>query len=226
MPVELDELERRRIQLEIEREALRKEKDDASKARLEALEKELAEIAEEGGAMKQRWEAEKTAIQAIRATKSELEGLQVQIDQAEREANYERAAKLKYGTLRELHGAAHPGGGGAGRAAGARTPCSRKRSTADEIADIVAKWTGIPVTRLMEGETGEARPHGGAPARTGRRPGRGHRGRVRRGPAGPRRAQGPAPAHRLVPVPRARPASARPSWRGRSPSSCSTTSTP
>src|SRR3989441_8259663 len=93
MPVELDELERRRIQLEIEREALKKEKDDASKARLKALEKELAEIAEESGAMKQRWEAEKGAIQAIRATKSELEGLQVQIEQAEREANYERAAK-------------------------------------------------------------------------------------------------------------------------------------
>src|SRR5436305_165527 len=102
MPIELDELERRRIQLEIEREALRKESDDASKARLEALEHELAEIAEEAGAMKQRWETEKTAIQAIRATKSELENLQVQIDQAEREANYERAAQLKYGTLGAL----------------------------------------------------------------------------------------------------------------------------
>src|SRR5207249_6783595 len=67
MPVELDELERRRIQLEIEREALRKEKDDASKARLEALEKELAEIGEQAGAMKQRWTAEKDAIQASRA---------------------------------------------------------------------------------------------------------------------------------------------------------------
>src|SRR2546426_92509 len=88
MPLELDELERRRIQLEIEREALRKETDDASKARLKALEKELAEIAEEGGAMKQRWEAEKGAIQAIRSTKSELESLPVQIEQAEREANY------------------------------------------------------------------------------------------------------------------------------------------
>ena len=77
MPIELDELERRRIQLEIEREALRKETDDASKARLEALEKELAEIGEEAGAMKQRWEAEKAAIAAMRATKSELEQLQV-----------------------------------------------------------------------------------------------------------------------------------------------------
>ena len=75
MPIELDELERRRIQLEIEREALRKETDDASKARLAALEKELADIEEQGGAMKQRWEAEKAAIAAMRATKSELESL-------------------------------------------------------------------------------------------------------------------------------------------------------
>src|SRR5512142_1383374 len=102
MPIELDELERRRIQLEIEREALRKETDEASKARLEALERELAEIAEEAGAMKQRWEAEKSAIAALRATKSELEQLQVRIEQAEREADYERAAQLKYGTQREL----------------------------------------------------------------------------------------------------------------------------
>jgi ATP-dependent Clp protease ATP-binding subunit ClpB len=151
MPIELDELERRRIQLEIEREALRKETDDASKARLEALEKELGEIAEEGGAMKQRWETEKTAIQAMRATKSELEGLQVQIEQAEREANYERAAELKYGTQRELterlaqQEAAMAALQGPGS-------LLKEEVTADDIAEIVAKWTGIPVTRLLEGE--------------------------------------------------------------------------
>src|SRR5215475_13246465 len=88
MPIELDELERRRIQLEIEREALRKETDEASKSRLESLEKELAEIAEEAGAMKQRWEAEKTAIAAMRASKTELEGLTTRIEQAEREADF------------------------------------------------------------------------------------------------------------------------------------------
>jgi ATP-dependent Clp protease ATP-binding subunit ClpB len=151
MPIELDELERRRIQLEIEREALRKETDDASKSRLEALEKELGEIGEEAGPMKQRWESEKTAIQAIRATKSELEGLQVQIEQAEREANYERAAQLKYGTQRELterlaqEEAAMAALQGPGS-------LLKEEVTADDIAEIVAKWTGIPVTRLMEGE--------------------------------------------------------------------------
>jgi ATP-dependent Clp protease ATP-binding subunit ClpB len=99
MPVELDEAERRRIQLEIEREALRKETDDASKARLAALEKELADLEEENRALKQRWEAEKTAIAAIRETKTELESLQVRIEQAQRETDYETAAKLQYETL-------------------------------------------------------------------------------------------------------------------------------
>jgi ATP-dependent Clp protease ATP-binding subunit ClpB len=151
MPLELDELERRRIQLEIEREALRKETDDASKARLEALEKELAEIAEEAGAMKQRWEAEKGAIQAIRATKSELESLQVQIEQAEREANYERAAQLKYGTQRELNERLDQEEAAMAALQGPNS-LLKEEVTADEIADIVSKWTGIPVTRLMEGE--------------------------------------------------------------------------
>src|SRR6266404_4932167 len=151
MPVELDELTRRRIQLEIEREALRKEKDDASKARLESLEKELAEIAEEAGAMKQRWEAEKGAIQAIRATKSELENLQVQIEQAERETNYERAAQLKYGTQRELADRLAQQEAAMAALQGPNA-LLKEEVTADDIAEIVSKWTGIPVTRLLEGE--------------------------------------------------------------------------
>ena len=151
MPIELDELERRRIQLEIEREALRKETDDASKARLEALEKELAEIGEEAGAMKQRWEAEKSAIAALRATKSEQEQLQVRIDQAEREADYGRAAELKYGKARELaeRQAEQEAAIAALQGPGALL---KEEVTADDIAEIVAAWTGIPVTRLMEGE--------------------------------------------------------------------------
>ena len=128
MPVELDELERRRIQLEIEREALRKENDDASKARLEALEEELADIGEEAGAMKQRWEAEKAAIAALRETKSELEQLQVRIEQAEREADYGTAAELKYGKPRELAERLDRAGGGASPRSRARARCSRRRS--------------------------------------------------------------------------------------------------
>ncbi|HSG86225.1 MAG TPA: ATP-dependent chaperone ClpB [Candidatus Limnocylindrales bacterium] len=151
MPIELDELERRRIQLEIEREALRKESDDASRARLDALERELAEIAERAGAMKQRWQLEKDAIAAIRTTKEELEALQVRIDQAERETDFGTAAQLKYGTLPELQQ----------RLASQEAALATLQGTgqllkeevdADDVAEIVSAWTGIPVTRLLEGE--------------------------------------------------------------------------
>jgi ATP-dependent Clp protease ATP-binding subunit ClpB len=151
MPTELDELERRRIQLEIEREALRKETDEASKARLEALERELAEIAEQAGALKQRWETEKNAISALRATKSEFEGLQHDIEAAERSADYGRAAELKYGRQVELQRrqaeqeAALATLDGTGR-------LLKEEVDADDIAKIVSSWTGIPVTRLLEGE--------------------------------------------------------------------------
>jgi ATP-dependent Clp protease ATP-binding subunit ClpB len=151
MPVELDEAERRRIQLEIEREALRKESDDASKARLAALEKELADIEEESGALKQRWEAEKSAIASIRATKTELEQLQVRIEQAQRETDYETAAKLQYETLPQLQKQL---GEQEDTLAGLQGPGSllREEVTAENVAEIVASWTGVPVTKLMEGE--------------------------------------------------------------------------
>jgi ATP-dependent Clp protease ATP-binding subunit ClpB len=151
MPVELDELERRRIQLEIEREALRKEKDEASKARLAALEAELGEIAEQAGAMKQRWEIEKQAISGLRKTKSELETLAVRIEQAEREADYGTAAELKYGTRVQLQERLK-----AQEEALAVTDGSprllKEEVDADDVAEIVAAWTGIPVTKLLEGE--------------------------------------------------------------------------
>ena len=102
MPIELDELERRRIQLEFEREALKKETDDASKARLENLERELADLSERAGALKSQWEQEKGAISALRATKTELEAAEHEAEAAEREADYGRAAELKYGKIPEL----------------------------------------------------------------------------------------------------------------------------
>ncbi len=152
MPIELDELERRRIQLEIEREALRKETDDASKARLETLEKELADLEEESGAMKQRWEAEKGAIAAIRTTKSELEALTTRIEQAERETDYATAAQLKYGTQKELTDRLTEQ---QASLAALQGPGSllKEEVGADDIAEIVAAWTGVPVSRLLEGET-------------------------------------------------------------------------
>ena len=151
MPAELDELERRRIQLEIEREALRKETDEASKGRLEALERELAEIGEDSGGLKQRWEAEKGAIAALRQSKSELEGLQHEIETAERAADYGKAAELKYGRQVELQQRmlgeeeALAALQGPGR-------LLKEEVDADDVAKTVSAWTGIPVARLMEGE--------------------------------------------------------------------------
>ena len=152
MPIELDELERRRIQLEIEREALRKETDDASKLRLDALEKELADLEEELGALKQRWEAEKDAIAAIRATKSELETLAVRVEQAEREADFGTAAELKYGTQKALADQLAQEEAALAVLQGGPGSLLKEEVTADDIAGIVAAWTGIPVSRLMEGE--------------------------------------------------------------------------
>ncbi len=152
MPIALDELERRRIQLEIEREALRKEKDDASRVRLEALERELAELEESAGAMKQRWTAEKDAIAAIRTTKSDLETLQVRIAQAEREADLGLAAELKYGRLPEVQARLREGEVALAALEGPGR-LLKEEVDADDVAGIVAAWTGIPVARLMEGET-------------------------------------------------------------------------
>ncbi|HET9755877.1 MAG TPA: ATP-dependent chaperone ClpB [Candidatus Limnocylindrales bacterium] len=152
MPIELDELERRRIQLEIEREALRKETDDASKARLEALEKELADLEEESGGLKQRWEAEKSAIAAIRATRSDLEALATRIEQAEREADFATAAELKYGTQKQLQDTLAEQEAALAALQGPGT-LLKEEVGADDIAEIVGAWTGIPVNRLMEGES-------------------------------------------------------------------------
>src|SRR6476469_5792459 len=152
MPTELDELERRRIQLEIEREALRKEKDDASKSRLEALERELADIAERAGALKSRWEQEKGAIARLRQTKTELEGLQHDIETAERAADYGKAAELKYGKQVELQNQLHEQEAALAQKDGAAARLLKEEVDADDIARIVGAWTGIPVTRLLEGE--------------------------------------------------------------------------
>ncbi|HSM32504.1 MAG TPA: ATP-dependent chaperone ClpB [Anaerolineae bacterium] len=151
MPVELDELERRRIQLEIEREALRKETDDASKSRLETLERELADLSERAGALKSQWQREKAAISDLRATKTELEGAQHEVEAAERSADYGRAAELKYGRIPELQQRLAEEEAALAADAGTRR-LLKEEVGADDIARIVAAWTGIPVTRLMEGE--------------------------------------------------------------------------
>ena len=201
MPVELDELERRRIQLEIEREALRKEKDDASRARLEALERELADVAERADALKSQWEQEKDAIAGLAPTKSELEALQLEVEAAERAADYGKAAELQYGRQVELQERLREQEEALAQKDPAVDRLLKEEVDADDIARIVAAWTGIPVSRLMEGEQAQAHPHGGAAARARHRPGRGHRGRVRRRPSRAGRPAGPEAAHRLLHLP-------------------------
>lgn len=151
MPAELDELERRKMQLEIEREALKKERDAASKDRLEKLEKELSQTKEEADVLKVRWQSEKEALHRIQTIKADIEATKVKIEQAERETNLQKAAELKYGTLIELE-----------KKLNEELEVFKKRKdgprllseevTAEDIAEIVAKWTGIPVSKLLEGE--------------------------------------------------------------------------
>jgi ATP-dependent Clp protease ATP-binding subunit ClpB len=146
MPTEIDVVERRIMQLQIEKVALAKETDAASKERLASLDVELHELSEQSGAMKKRWEAEKEGITAVRALKEQLDALR---HQSEREADLERKAELMYGRIPELEKRIEA----ATRAPAAADPRMLKEEVdAEDIAEIVAKWTGIPVTRLMEGE--------------------------------------------------------------------------
>ncbi|MGH2965659.1 MAG: ATP-dependent chaperone ClpB [Solirubrobacterales bacterium] len=152
MPTEIDEVERRIQQLEIEREALKKEKDEASVARREAIEAELAELRERSTEMKARWQNEKSAIEAIKEAKSRLEEANREAERAERDADLERAAQLRYGEIPELErtvseqeaklGELHRDGGS----------MLTEEVTEEDVAEVVSKWTGIPVSRLMEGE--------------------------------------------------------------------------
>ncbi|HEX2360281.1 MAG TPA: ATP-dependent chaperone ClpB [Solirubrobacterales bacterium] len=152
MPVEIDVLERRIQQLEIEREALKKEKDEASKARREAIESELAELRERSSEMKARWQNEKDAIEAIKDAKARLDEANHDAERAERAADLERAAELRYGLIPELErtlaeqeaklAELHRQGG----------TMLTEEVTEEDVAEVVAKWTGIPVSRLMEGE--------------------------------------------------------------------------
>jgi ATP-dependent Clp protease ATP-binding subunit ClpB len=153
MPAELDEIERRRMQLEIEREALRKEKDDASKARLEALERELADLRERGDAMKAQWEREKEVVHSIRATREEQERLGPEIEAATRAQDYQRASELQYGKARELEQRLVELEEQLRDLKSSGSVLLKEEVDADDIAEVVARWTGVPVSRLMEGET-------------------------------------------------------------------------
>ncbi len=151
LPSVLDEITRRIMQLEIEREALKKEKDKPSRDRKAALEKELADLKEQADSMRAQWEAEKAEIERLNRVRAEIESTKLAIEKAEREYDLNKAAELRYGTLQALEK----------RVREAEERMARQRQekhllkeevTEDEIAEIVAKWTGIPVTRIVESE--------------------------------------------------------------------------
>jgi ATP-dependent Clp protease ATP-binding subunit ClpB len=149
MPTELDEASRRMMQLEIEREALRKESDDASKQRLEKLESELTELREENDALKARWQLEKDAVDSLRGLREQIEKTKLDVDRASQNADYARASELKYGRLAELEREL-----GAKEKALGSTQSRLLKEEVDEndIAAVVSRWTGVPVSKLLEGE--------------------------------------------------------------------------
>ncbi|WP_426350829.1 ATP-dependent chaperone ClpB [Alloiococcus sp. CFN-8] len=151
MPIELDEISRKIIQLEIEEAALKKEKDELSQEHLKEILQELSELREEFTAMKAKWENEKTSINKVQKIREDIEKVNAEIEKAQREYDLNKAAELKYGRLPELHkqlaieeAASKP--------LENQDSLLRDSVTEDEITKIVARWTGIPVSKLMEGE--------------------------------------------------------------------------
>ncbi len=150
MPVELDELERRRIQLSIEREALKKENDQASRDRLEKLEKELNELQSKADVLKAQWNKEKESIADVRQIKQKIEETKMLIEKAERETDLARAAELKYGKLNELEKRLKQFS--SSEVKNGKMQLLKEEIDEDDIAEVVSKWTNIPVSKLLEGE--------------------------------------------------------------------------
>ena len=169
-PQELDVVDRQIMQLEIEREALKKEKDKASKERLAKIEKELANLRESSKALSARWQTEKQAISELRSSEGETGTDSPGYRTSRARSNLEKAARLRYGELRDIEQKI--------QAAEAKLKTLQSEGAllkeevdTEEIASIVARWTGIPVSRLLEGEDAKVDPYGRAPARTCRRSG-------------------------------------------------------
>jgi ATP-dependent Clp protease ATP-binding subunit ClpB len=151
LPVELDEAERRIMQLEIEREALKNEKDEASANRLTALERELADLKEERDALRSKWDQEREAISAVSELRDEMDKTRVEIEQAQRAYDYNRAAELQYTKLVELEQRLKEEERRLSQLQ-ANGKLLKEEVDADDIAEVVSRWTGIPVSRLLEGE--------------------------------------------------------------------------
>jgi ATP-dependent Clp protease ATP-binding subunit ClpB len=150
LPTEIDEIERRIVQLEIERQALSKEKDKASRERLDKLEKELADLKETSGGLKAEWQLEKQAIEKVKTVKEQIEDVRFQLERATRQGDLNLAAELRYGKLPQLEKDLAEE---ERRLASESTHKLLKEEVdAEDVAEVVSKWTGIPVTRMLEGE--------------------------------------------------------------------------
>jgi len=152
MPAELDEINRRIMQIQIEIEALRKEKDPASKEQLKKAERELAELQERQTPLKARWENEKSAMEQIKHLAEQINQKQVELEQAQRQGKLEVAARIQYGELRELHAQVEKAEKRLKVLTRDGKAMVKEEVTADEIAEVVSKWTGVPVSRMLEGE--------------------------------------------------------------------------
>jgi ATP-dependent Clp protease ATP-binding subunit ClpB len=152
-PQALDEVDRQTMQLEIERQALKKERDKASKERLENIEKELANLKEKSHELQARWQTEKQAIAELRTTKEQIDQARQEIERAERQNNLEKAARLRYGTLPELEKKLTGGERHIKELQAQEGALLKEEVDAEEIAQIVSRWTHIPIAKLLEGET-------------------------------------------------------------------------
>jgi len=151
MPAELDEISRKVMQLEIEREALKKEQDAASVSRLETLEGELAEKQKELGQLTAQWEAEKSSVGRLQQIRQKIDEVKHQIERAERDYDLNRVAELRYGTLPRLESELKGEENALGRKQG-ESQLLKEEVDEEDIADVVSRWTGIPVSRLLQGE--------------------------------------------------------------------------
>lgn len=150
LPAELDDIRRKIIQLEIENQALKKESDEASKTRLEKAKKELAELKTKDARLSARWEADKNAIENVKEIKQQTTDAQTEFEDAQRKGELEKAARLKYGTIEELKKQLAEAEGALAGANG--TMMIHNEVNEEHIAEVVSKWTGIPVVRLMSGQ--------------------------------------------------------------------------
>ena len=198
-PEALDRLDRRIIQLKIEQMALKKEHDEATKKRLAALEETLAALEKESADLEEIWKAEKATLQGGAAIKEELEKVKLDMEAARRRGDLGKVAELQYGKIPELEKRLAE----AQAAESKDTQLVRNKVTEEEIAEVVSKWTGIPVVQDARGREGKAAAHGRGAGQARGRPGRGRAHRLERHPPLARRTGRSAPPERFVPVPRA-----------------------